>query len=76
MKCSTIIKPKELTDGSYKDTNYIKLECPHQNCSKKATGILIEEKKGYTNAFKHLVSCYGGENELFCLFTEEIVGYY
>jgi len=70
MKCSTCIKPKKLVDCSYKNTNYIKLECPRQNCSKKATGIFTEEKTGYTNAFKHLVSCYGGEDELFRLFND------
>ena len=70
MKCTNVIKPKELKDGNYKDTTYIKLEYPRPNCTKKGSGIFIEEGYGYTNAFKHLSSCYGGDEALFCLYNE------
>ncbi len=70
MKCTNVIKPKELKDGNFKEIKYIKLECPHPNCTKKGSGIFIEEGKGYTNAFKHFSSCYGGDTELYRLYME------
>ena len=69
MKYSTIVVPKEI-DGTYKNFNCIKFECLRQYCSKKATGILIDYKKGHANIFKHLVQCYGGEKTLFFFFSE------
>ena len=69
VKCSTIIAPKEI-DSTCKNSNYLKLECPREHCSKKAASVLIEKKKGHTNLRIHLAQCHGRQEELLGLINE------